>query len=268
MVTTLDGTRLWNVQEDRADTAGNIRVDSIVGDRSEDALLTGLESQESFEFIGRATGNRISLQSGYSDDPNVALAQWVSEMEAKVNGQQGRGYDLVHLDRDEEYNVVVENFSWSRTGGGRYEVQWNMVVNWGIGIMSLRQPAPISVNPTQTTKIGGYEIDGIESIQTTLSQEYQVYEIAFAEAGQNELASNTGATRQIIITGQITGGRARRNQFDRNIRSLIGDDRTVTYEEAFPGRKFEVMVDSYNSAREAGVTRMGDFSIEMIEGRA
>lgn len=268
MAVTLGGTRLWNIQDDRADIKGNVRVDSIVGDRSKDTLLTGLESQESFNFIGRATGNRISLQSGYSDDPNVALAQWVSEMEAKVNGQQGRGYDLVHLDRDEEYNVVIENFSWSRTGGSKYEVQYDIVLKWGIGIMSLRDPAPLSVNPTTTTKIGGFEIDGIESIQTTLSQKYQVYELAFAPPGGNEYASDTGAKRQVIITGQVTGDTEERNQFDREMRSLVGIDETVTYKEAFPGREFKVMVDSYNSARKAGLTRMGDFSIELIEGRA
>jgi hypothetical protein len=93
--------------------------------------------------------------------------------------------------------------------------------------------------------------------------------MAYASSPSENLIKDTaGATRRITIVGRATGTKTERNSFDQAIRDHIGQDTTVSYQTAFPGHSLDVMVANYESSRQAGRTRLGEYSLDLIEGDA
>lgn len=265
MTVDLDGTRLWNVQEDISESKGEVRTDSIYGEDSDLTILTGLERVESLTMTGIATGIRLSNQAGYSDDPNTALAEWVVEMETFINANQGSGYTLTNNERGDSKNVVIESFGWQRKPTEKYQVSWDMSVQWAQGMMSDVSSSPPSVSPSQTWTLDGIDLGNQVILRHDKQQEIKPYPIAYADAGENETLAQSGAVRQITIRGSKDENR---NSFDDSMQALIGQDTIVTYSSAFPGRDLDVMVKEYESTREAGWTRLGEYSLTLIEGQA
>lgn len=258
--------RLWHIQEDKTKTIGGVRADDIYNTDSEETILTGLERQETVVHDGIATGNRISGQPEFSDDPLLALAQWVVLMQSFVNGQQGEGYDLVDRERDNTYRGLVTDFSWQRNQGEKYEVKWYLTLKRGEGIDFAADTAPPSVNPQSTATLNGQDLGALQSWREEKKQKAKVYPIALVEPGNNQAMAEGGAKRKIQIRGKVTGT-SERNQFDDNINGMIGQDQVVTYRSAFPGEEVNVMVDQFESTREAGLTRLGEYALTLIEGR-
>lgn len=265
MVLKLGSTRLWQTQENKSTTKGNVRIDSVYGTDSDETLLTGLESQESFTVTGIATGNRLAQQSKFSNDPNEALAEWVVEMETYVNGSQGSGWTFQDDERGDTFNVLAETFGWQRNKGERLQVLWDLSLKWAQGMMEDASTSPDAVNPSTTWKLDGKELPGMASHRQQKRQRIKIYPIALADPGQNEGKASSGATRQIMIRGQVTD-QTGLNSFDDRMQSLIGQDTIVDFESAFPGRTKQVMVRNYDSIREAGRTRLGDYTLELVEG--
>lgn len=265
VVVDLDGTRLWNVQEDISQSKGEVRVDSIYGEDSDLTLLTGLERLEKITMTGRATGIRLSRQTGYSSDPNTALAEWIVEMETFINANQGTGYTLTNNERSASKNVVIESFGWQRKPTEKYEASWDMTVHWATGMMADINTSPPAVSPSQSWSLDGIDLGNQVMVRHDKQQEIDPYPIAYADAGENETLAQSGAVRQITIRGSINKNR---NTFDGNIQSLIGQDTIVTFSEAFPGRDLGVMIKEFESTREAGYTRVGEYSLTLIEGTA
>lgn len=264
----LGDTRLWNAQESRSQANGNVQVDSIFGTGTAETLLTGLESQEELSYTGRATGNRLASLGRYSSDPSAALARWTVELESYVSGNQGRGWTLRDDERGRKFNVVVEQLGWRRTKGEKYEVRWDLSAAWGQGVMGSRRAPVPSVSPSTTATLAGTSLDSVEEVRCETKQEIEPYPIALVEAGQNDVLAKTGATRTWTIQGSVTGGETARNGFDDTMRSLVGQDKIVEYKSAFPGRTSDVMLKNYDSVREAGRTRIGDYSMQLVEGEA
>lgn len=261
----LEDTRLWQTQENISDSLGNVRIDAVYGDDSEDALLTGLESIENVEYTGIATGNRLALQDDRPDDPLQALAEWVVEAETYVNGQQGTGWSLQDDERGDTRNVVLRNFGWQRNRAEKYQVSWDMAALWGRGMMEPNDTTPQPVTPSQSWSLDGHDLQYVDSYRQQKQQEVTPYPIAYADAGDNEVLAKGGATRRIMIVGSVESNR---NSFDSTMQSLIGQDNIVTFSEGFPGRDLDVMVQKYESTREAGWTRFGDYMLELVEGVA
>lgn len=260
-------TRLWNGQESQRQIQGNVRVDSVFNTGAGDTLLTGLEAQERATYTGKATGNRLSRQAGYSSDPVEALAEWVVEMETYVNGRQGGGYTLEDTERDRTINGVLGQFGWQRSRAELYAVEWDIDFIRGEGIMGMSNSMPGSVSPQRKAYIDGWDLGSLTQWRCDKQQPFQVYPEAFAEPGENPIKSDGGAVRQFTLVGRLDG-EDYRNQFDDHIRTLVGSDSIVEYESAFPGRSIPVMIRNYESTREAGVTRLGEYSVEMVQGRA
>lgn len=265
---TIDGLRFWQAQESRVDSQGQVRSDAFPTTDSDETLLTGLTSVERFSYNGVTTGPRLALQSGRSSDPMTALAQWVVDAESLVNGRQGEGWNFVDEQRDREANVVLEDVSWMRGAGEVYQVDWDFAGIWGQGSMSQADSGGSSVSPGQDELIDGMEIDGVESKRVTKRQSVSTYQLAFGEKGENPVLADSGATRRILISGKATGTREEINAFDDGLLSLIGQDEVVEYQSTFPGRTVNVMIESYESVREAGVTDLGEFALELREGES
>lgn len=265
MAVHIGDTRMWQAQEDISESASDIRVHSVYGTDSDETLLTGLESVESLEYTGRATGNRLSNQHKYDNDPVTALAEWVVELETYVNGQQGSGWRLKDDDRGKEFKTVVEMVGWQRNSSEKYQVDWDLSGKWVLGEMEPTETQPASVNPSQTWKLDGNDLGSLDSYRQQKRQEMEVYPIAFVDPGENESLPNSGAIRQIMIRGTKVGNR---DTFDQNMQDLLGQDNIVQFEEAFPGRTLDVMVESFESHREAGITRKEEYMLELVEGYA
>lgn len=251
------------------ESEANVRPDAVTGEDSSRTLLTSLESQETFEYTGIATGMRLSTVSGYSDEPLTALAEWVAEFETLVNGAQGDGYTLDDTNRDRTENVTLESVGWTRNEGEKYQANWDVAVEWANPIMPDRSTAPTPVDPWEgPSVIDGMDVENIQSAREMKKQSIEQYLIAYADPGENEALSDGGAIRQIIIRGDATGSAVDRRDFDDHFLSLTGQDELVTYEAAFPGRELDVMVKNYESTQEAGLTRKNEYIIELIEGVA
>jgi len=55
---------------------------------------------------------------------------------------------------------------------------------------------------------------------------------------------------------------------DQELTDRAGDGNTYTYTSAFPGRDIEAAITNYESTREAGITRRGEYAIELLVGDA
>lgn len=265
----IDDVRMWQAQDARLESKANVRPDAVTGEDSDNTLLTSLESQETFEYTGIATGMRLSTVSGYSSDPLTALAEWVAKAETLVNGAQGTGYTLEDTNRDRSENVTLESIGWQRNEGEKYEVKWDVAIDWANGIMPDRSTAPTPVDPWEgPSVIDGVDVENVQSVRESKQQQIEQYLIAFADPGENEAMADGGAIRKIIIRGDVEGTNVNRNNFDNHFLNLTGQDELVTYEAAFPGRELDVMVSNYESTREAGITQMNEYIIELVEGVA
>lgn len=258
---------LWQVQEDKEERDGNVDVAGIPTFDSEETYLSGFTQQHKGEVTGKATGFRLSNQSGYSNDPVTALAEWVQEVMALVNGKQGTGFTLTHDERGDTYNVVLKNFAWTRSSGAKFEVEWDMSFRIGEGIMVQEDTTPGTANPSSTWSLDGNDLHHPLQYREQKKERFETAPMAFADSAEENLQESTsGPIRSISINARYTGPKSERNTFDQTMRGLIGQDTIVTYSSGFPGHDLDVMVNRYESTREAGITKVGEYSLELIEG--
>lgn len=258
---------LWQAQEDKSNLQGEVDVQNPPTLDSDDALLSGLTIQEDVELTGKTTGLRLSRQSGYSNDPKVALAEWVQKAIAFVNGNQGTGYTLQSTERDRSIPGVVASFGWVRSEGSPLEVDWDITFKRGEGVMASE---PISTGPAQpqsTATLDGMNLQHLKQWREQKQQSFDPAPVTLADSADSTIqAADSGAIRRIILTGTYTGTIAERKQFDNKFQNLVGQDEIVTYQSAFPGHSLDVMVSSYESTREAGHTRLGSYTLELYQG--
>lgn len=268
MTVKIDGLRLWQAQEDQSSTKGGVETNSVFGTDSDRALLTGLEKVDSFQYSGLVSGIRLSQQSGYSNDPLTALAEWVAKFETVVNANQGTGWTLDDQERGRTINVVARQVGWQRLQGANYEVEWDLDVLWGQGEMDSLSRSPDSVSPSADTQatLSGTSLGSIEATRQQKRQRLKMFPIAFADSGENDTLAQSGAIREIILRGVKTGSQSTLNTFASDIRSLIGQDQIVDFSSAFPGRTKQVMVDDFETTRSAGVPRQQPYTLKLIEG--
>lgn len=260
---------LWGVSQDRDQRSGNIDVADMPTFGSDDAFLSSFTQSHTGTLSGRATGFRLSDDGGYSNDPVTALAEWVQEMTALVNGSQGDGYTFDHDVRGYGSKpVAVESFGWTRNEAAKYEVNWNLSLRIGDVTMS----GDASLNPGPANPSSSWSIDGIDlqhhtEINEETNQQLSVDEMLFGDGAEdNVVTSSSGATRRVNISGTHTGTRTERQNFDDSMRALIGENKTVEYVSPFPGHTLTVGVDDFDSNLEAGRTGQTDYTMTLVEG--
>jgi len=268
LATPLGDIGLWGINDDRDERAGNVDVTDLLSFGSEEAFLSGLTEEHSGSLSGKATGFRLSNESRYSSDPVTAIAEWVQEMMALLDGGQGDGYELSHAVRDYSKTVAIEDFSWSRDAGAKFEVGWN--ASFKIGDVTMASGAGTSVgeaDPSSSWSLDGIPLQNMEQIQEQKQVKLNTTKMMFADsAEENSITQESGATRRINITGSHTGTRSERNSFDSAMRALIGKDKIVDYESPFPGHTLSVAVDNYDSDLEGGSETKTDYTLNLVEG--
>lgn len=265
---TGDDVELYNVQESQRQIAGDTSVDSLFNSERGDALISQLTGSETAVVTGLATGNRISKNVEYSNDPEVALAEWALDLEATCHSRQGDAHTLVDDDRDDTRKVIVRDVMWQREQGSPFEVQYAATLGFGDSPVSFDAPDTETANPSSAATLDGVDMGTIAMKMVEIEQPVDKFSLAFAEEFDqaNSWVADGGSTRSFTVTGEITGA-TERNDFDEHVRSLVGNNESVTYTEAWPGRSLDVVVGDYESTHEAGNTRLGSYNITLIEGR-
>ena len=262
----VEDTELYFAQEDRSQTRANLNPNSVYGDTPDQTLLVGLESQEEFALSGEASGVHLSTLDGYPDAPLEALAEYACELEAYVNANQGTGWAFTERERDKTFNGVIESVSWRRAAGEPFTLEWDMSVMWAQATMASGAHSPESFSLGGTPTLAGQDLGAVDETQVEREQDIEQYPVALADPGQNQALANSGVIREVTIVGRITD-ESRRNTFDDNIQQNMGNDTIVTYEEPFPGRTLQGMIQDFDSTRTAGLTRIGEYQLTFVEGQ-
>lgn len=249
------------------------------GFEGDEAFLSSMEQVEDVTIQGAATAKRLSRQSEFSNDPATALAEWCATLEAFVNGGQGNGYELTKNYRDgATFNGCVNSIEWSIRGGENWEAGYALEFMRGTGFGVTRDVAVQSVNPGGPDRDGDGDpdwelrVDGttlptFTEFQMSKEQEISRTQWLLADdAEKNSLTSDSGAVRRITITGQHEGSAAERRQFDDDVSDTLGQQTVIDLEEPFTGRTFSGMLESYEGTDEAGLTRLGEFGFDFVQG--
>lgn len=258
---------LYNVQSIRNDRQGSVNSTPFIGDDSEETFVTSLENGQSFDIQGVTTAQRLSRLGAWPSDPQQARAEWIAELDSFVNGAPGSGYELRRDYRSDSFVGVPEDVTWTVRGGEAFEVGYT--VQFRVG-----DPVGLSAgtNPTTGTHGGDIKVDGttvptFREFQSQKSQNLTVARRAFAsDPSENDITTDSGVTRTVRIVGEIEGTESERNTFDSNLAGSIGQDTIIDVEDPFTGRTYSGVVRSYESTDEAGVTRLGEFGVEVVEG--
>lgn len=259
---------LYQIQEDRDERDGMVTTTPIPTYDSDETYLTGMTQSHNTSITGRATGFRLAREdNGYSSDPVIALAEWVQDVMALVDGKQGEGYQLTHDIRDIDTSVVLGSFGWLRSGGEIFDLQWSLEYRIGEGIMVDADPSPATADPGGAWLLDGIDLQYPIEWREEKRQKLETAEMTLAESAEENLVSeDSSPVRTVTINGKHTGTASERAAFDESIKALIGQDQIVSYQSAFPGHTLDVMVGRYESVLEAGKTRVGEYNLELIEG--
>jgi len=258
---------LWQAQTAEVSTLGAVSATPVQGEDSEQTFLTSIEQSGTLRYSGVVTGNRLSRQAGYSSDPVTALAEWVLDAERYVDGAQGTGYDLTDTRTGRTRRGVIGSFEWTRAAGAPLQVEYNLSVTLGEGADPTGVTAPDPIGSETALSVGGETIDTYREIQVSKSEETDAVRRAFADdPSDNDVLTDGGATREITVVGRVSGLKADRLAFDDALRDTIGQDEFIAVTEPFTGRTFEGMINDFESSDEAGITRLGDFALTVVEG--
>jgi len=258
---------LYSAEEHVNEQSAALDASPFISFDSEQTFLSSLEQDARLTFTGTATGLRISRQSGFSNTPVEALAEWVVEFEAFVNGGQGDGYELSRDYRSDTFDGVVSQASWRRQGGEQLAVAWDLEFIIGDSVGVTQERSVPSVTTGQTYTVDGTTIDAIREFGIEKSQDFGVFRRAFADsAADNDITAESGARRRVTMTGFIKGDESARNTFDDNITSSLGQDTLIDVVDGLTGRTITGMIEDYETTDEAGRTRLGEFGLSVVEG--
>lgn len=264
---TSEETYLFNVSQNASSQRSNPEIDAIYSRESNETFIVDLEKEDNVSINGRASGIRISRYSKYSDDPLVALAEYATRLLAHVNANQGTGWTIENDYTGRTLPVVIEEVSIVKRRAEKFEFEFNISARIGGGLMPSQPIDPEPVDPSTEARLDGESLYEIEELRITKKQRLRTHTYATPRpVEKNEIESLTGSKREISIRGNVPGDESVRKSFDDAIRSNIGVNETVTFESAFPGRDYEVVIMKLDSVREAGQTQIGQYNIEAVEG--
>lgn len=263
----INGVELYQAQESERASEANVNVTSIPMEAAEDQIVTALERQKSPSLSGTATGIRLSGLSGYSSDPQTALAEWVQQFESLCNEAQGSGWTLTDDERNDSIQVVVSEASWTRVEtGAPLEVAWTLQCEVGEGVLTDQARSPTSATPNSAETLDGTDLGSIDEKRTATTVEMEVFPIALGDASDTILIPEGGQVREVTISGRVGGSKSELRSFDDTMDALVGGNTQATYQTAFPGTTHEVVVGGYASTFAAGDPHTLRYTLTLHEG--
>jgi len=259
---------LDQAQELSNEWSSAVEASAFMGQSAEDTFLSSFAHEGRVALSGTTHGQELSQRADYSSDPLFALAEWALQFEAFVNGGQGSGYAIERGYRSDKLTEgVLESVQWTWSGGDPYTLEWSLSYLRGKNAGPTNSVTPGGVGAASDYTANGEKLPNIEEVTLEKSQSYEMFRRAFAENPEdNDIMSVEGPVRRIDVVGEITGTVTERNDFDDYITQYIGQDTTVTLEDQLTGRDFDVMIDGYEPTDQAGLTRVSEYQLSMVEG--
>ena len=262
---------LYTAAQAARNNIGSVNVTPFVTFDAEDAFLVGMTQREQIQITGKANGFFLADQNEYSNDPKTALAEWTQELMAVVSGTQGEGHRLTDTERGlvgpDALLVTAEKVGFTLTGGSPFEVEYDIDLQRGEGVMPSETDRVKPADPRTTMELDGVDLGFFDQIREQKRCQIDLAEMLFAaDAEENLISAQTGAVRNVQIAGTFTGTKAEREAFEASINGLIGTDETVTYKSPFPGHNLNVMVDTFFTSYQSGTKDTMSYALTMIEG--
>lgn len=263
--------RLWNAQEFTADITVPETIYNPAATDTEDVILSVLRQQGSIGISGIVLGaQRIRDGATTESDPITATAEWILRLEAWLNGAPGtEAYQLRNTLTDTVTNCVPSAISWTQGVGETTSAEYSVELTFGDGL-----GADLGINPDTP---GARDDDSFDSItlphiyERTVDRSVELTSfeaLLEADAEKNDQFIEGSPVKQVTLLGEHDGTFADQRTFDQQLRARAGDGDSYTFRSAFPGDEYEAALVGYESTREAGVTRYGEYAIELIAGQA
>lgn len=295
-------TYLWNAEQYRTDNTAELRQDNIPTQGIQDTLLASFQSREEFSLNGTATGNRLSNFGFTSDYPRKALMEWITRFESLCTELQGVGYlyndDVVSryfnpLDDDSEGGVLVETCSWTYEEGSPFDVEWNIDLFRGRGVMDsdtrnrseyiqdqqreweddIGNSYQSAYDDAMLYEDGGksYPLGNIEQQRVEINVDFDVFELVNSEPGENLIVPTSGAVARINIQGSITrsefNSRAAFIEFcNEPQKKWVGQNQDVILRDVFMDREYEGQLQDFNTTWSAEQNEVVDYNLELVTG--
>ncbi len=233
-------------------------------------LVLVAERTGSYTMEGTVTAPKLSQDSAFSDDWRQALAEWIVKFESFCYELQGAGYDLVDTHRNKTVPVVLNRTQWRLTAGAPYEIEWEIEVDVGEGVLPqeprTEKTANIQSAMTVPASVGGFDLPGLRDM--TVQREFDVDPNARAfedTAESNIIIGDSGVMHQIRYRGEFAGTATERQTFDSDINSLIGDEGR-TFQTRFPGYSVDGVVLNFRSDFQAQFAgNKHNYELEFLE---
>jgi len=264
--TGFKSVRLWNGQ--RLGKTFDADEQIYAPASLDDTVLSILSDEGRIEVDGITAGQqRIDAGKTGKSDPVDAVAEWVAELEAYVNSTQANeGYTLRNSYTNSTENVTPRAIGWSQNEGEYQSVNWNLTLEIGGDLGGDLGITPDSVSPGGVDTFDGLTLPGIVERRVDKTVSLDVTQELLSDTGENNVFQNGGAVKTITLVGQVEKTLSEMEAFDRQFRDRTGDGEAYTFESAFPGLAYDAAILSYESTREAGLTRRGEYVLELAAG--
>lgn len=261
--------RLWNAREYQAATDVREEVINPASGDASDTVLSVLQQTGSVVLDGITVGGqRIDAGTTSKTDATNAVAEWVAELEAWVNGDSPvDAYTLRNDYTNETRNVAPESVSWTRQAGSPFSVTYGVELRLGSGQTGDPGIEPADPTPNPTDLFDGVELPYVFDRQVQKTVAVESFQPITAESPEdNDLVVTSSPTKRITLLGEVNKTFSEQRTFDQQLTDRAGDGNTYTYTSAFPGRDIEAALTTYESTREAGVTQRGEYLVELTVG--
>jgi hypothetical protein len=259
--------RLLGAETATRESDGGVSATNAPGFSPEQTLVQSFTQRDRIDVTGVATGPRLAADAEYADDPRRAVAQWALQLQAWVNGQQGSdGFLFDSPERDESTQVFIESITQTWGQGAPLEVGYDLTLVVGTSDMRPSDPSVSAPTLSSSVSFAGQDLGHIERWEVEIQEGFDVFALALPEsAEQNQLLASTGPIRRWTLVGTEIGDATARTNFDQNIRNEIATSESATLTTPF-GKAYQAQVDDYESTRSAGLTRVGEYQLSLIQG--
>lgn len=253
-----DGTNTLEFRQAQTDEDQREAVADITAELGVDRPpLVHVRSRERTRTVeGRVTAPSAARDDATTDNWRTALARYVARLEAFCTDHQGLGYTFEDDLRDKQFPVVYHRLAWRLSGGQPYEVQFELELATGEGVLP-GQPLTIpNVSPDTSlptaARVDGVDLPGLRQLSVERAFEYEVDPLYDkSTASNNQVRATSGVQHRIQFQGTHTGDRTTRRQADDELQALIGAGE-LDFETRFPGYTKTGKVLNYETTDEAG----------------